>query len=434
MKHILITSLLISALFSNKIEDAYIAVSQYSLNKDSLKKAYLLATEELNKKLSIKEKREFYIIAEIYSAMFKDCKPINRMKKYYGEIKGKGIDPISIVQVACMADSKVYFSASKLSINEILCREDNGSAKRIEFYKKAIKEDPKYGLSYKILSCEYNMSKKYNLAIKTLKNGLEINLYNNKLKARFHFILSLFYNREIDANNSCRIYKKSLLKQAIKEARLTLKIDPNMLSVYSMLALNYTALGEEKLALKANKIIQSIMKDNIDLQNIYEQILIENGEKDTYLRMVKDGIDSNATKNRLMASIYSQNWKEALKYQKMIKMKKFQDFFIYAAINYALGKKEKAKKIILNIPKKAIRTRWKELLRNNYLNKLSDIKLLQLANTPCQKTEANYYIGMKYLANNKKKAKEYFKKVVDLKVYGYVEYEASKYFLKEGLK
>ena len=434
MKHFLITILLTVTLFSSKIEDAYIAISQISTDKTTIKKAYLIATEESNKKLSIKEKREFYKISEIYSATFKDCEPINKMKEYYNAVKGKDIDPISIVQIACMPDSKIYFSSSKLRVSEILCKADKGSKQRIELYKKAINEDPRYELSYKILSCEYYESKKYNLAIETLKNGIKANLYRNKLKARFHFILSLFYNRKIDANNSCRVFKKSLLRQAIKEAKATLKIDPDMLGVYTMFTLNYTSLGEEKLALKANKVIKSIMRNDINLQNIYEQTLIENGKKDTYLQMVKDGIDSNSSKNRLMASVYDQNWKEALKYQKLIKMKKFQDFLRYASINYAIGKKEKAKKIIFNIPKKLISSQWEGLLKNNYLNTVSDKQLLQKANTPCQKTEANYYIGVKYLANNKEKAKDYFKKVVDLKVYGYVEYTASKYFLKEGLK
>jgi hypothetical protein len=38
------------------------------------------------------------------------------------------------------------------------------------------------------------------------------------------------------------------------------------------------------------------------------------------------------------------------------------------------------------------------------------------------------------MAKDKEKAKQYFQKVLDEKVYGYVEYIASKYYLKEGIK
>ena len=105
------------------------------------------------------------------------------------------------------------------------------------------------------------------------------------------------------------------------------------------------------------------------------------------------------------------------------------------AVSSGLAYGEETKKSILkNIPKDIIKNNWQKSLVNLFLNNINAKTLLKKADNSCKRTETYFWVGMSYLKSDSRKAIEFFQKVLDEKVYAYVEYAASKYYINEGIK
>jgi len=91
-----------------------------------------------------------------------------------------------------------------------------------------------------------------------------------------------------------------------------------------------------------------------------------------------------------------------------------------------------ANKILNSIDKKLI-TKWTQNLKDYLQGKISKDELLKAASSKCKQSEAYFAIAIKKLSqNSKSEAIKYFKKVVELKIYPYVEYSFSKYYLQNA--
>lgn len=74
---------------------------------------------------------------------------------------------------------------------------------------------------------------------------------------------------------------------------------------------------------------------------------------------------------------------------------------------------------------------WEAKLYEFAVGKLDEKTLLNQAQTKCEKTEANFYVGfMKYVEGKDELAKDYFQKVLDYQLYSFSEYQSAREYMK----
>jgi len=314
----------------------------------------------------------------------------------------------------------------------------NETKRKIKLLKKALVENPRFPEAYLVLAENYMDLNRYNLAIDVLQRGLN----NTGLDLiQFHFYLVNAYILQsyyLESKSDCAAKDNTLTKNIIKEAKEVLRLNPNVKEMYMHLANGYERLGRRTLALES---ISKVKENNNteDNQVIYEEYLLINGAKDRYFNYSKKGITSDSLGNLANAYFYNQEWDKAVNnYKKYIDELETKDnfyaYYSYANVMRLSGKNSESIKILEHLPDEIEINEWKQLLIDVFVNKIDDEVLLQKSDNVCKKTEAYFWIGMKYMKIDKDKAKQYFQKVLDEKVYSYVEYAASKYYLDEGIK
>ncbi len=418
MRILLFVLIFITIIKANKFDDAFKLFLKNPQDSNTVQKAYFMIKGQNTQ--SLKEKTMFYIIGGSYYIQSNQKEVLKKLQKIYKDIKSPDLPPISYLKFEALL-------------------EKNNTIQKVKLLKEAIKDNSAFFPSYFALASLYMDLKKYDLAIDILKRALKYSIFTTKEKAKIYAFLAFAYREKrsfLDTKLDCIMQNNDLLKLSIQKAKEALKLNPKMYELYILLADDYNALGKDELALSMLQRAKPFIKNDKNYKSYFEHILINCGALESYLKMVKEKKDSNSTSTRAYAYFYAQKWKKALKYQKEIIAKKnyFYSYLRYVVINLQLNNKQKAKEILQNIPPKSIDNDWKKALRANYLNKISDEALLKKADTVCKKSEANFYIGMKYYPKEKEKAYTYFKKVLNLKVYGYTEYIASKYFLAKSDK
>jgi len=324
---------------------------------------------------------------------------------------------------------------------DMLMLTEDKEQERIKLLKKAMKENPKYADVYMVLSEDYLKKENYDLAIDTLQRGLK---NTGEREVIFHYQLALAYMYQsyyLDEKMLCITDNKSLTKSIIKEAKATLKLNPGITDMYGLLAVSYARLGQNTLAVDA--ATKSYQKGNSkETLFMYEKALIENGEKEIYFKMLTEGKTSGDLDNLSQAYFMNQDWGKASEiYKKMIDTKD-ESVYFYTYLKYAitasLSKNDNGKEIkniLETIPGKMIKNIWQKMLVDFYSDKIGEKAFVESADTPCKRTEAYFWLAMKNLIEGtKEKAVEFFQKVLNEKVYSYVEYGASKYYLKDGIK
>jgi tetratricopeptide (TPR) repeat protein len=312
---------------------------------------------------------------------------------------------------------------------------DDENTKLYNLLKAALKENPKFPTTYTILSTLYKQDKRYNLAIDILKRGLKLGVD----EVTFHYLLTNVYMEKsyyLEDKTKCASNNDKLTKLIIKEAKEVLKLKPEVIEMYRLLALSYERLGLRRLAIHSQKMIY----DKLESQDSYDEyldFLLTNGEKSQFFKKIQT--QSTSDYNMAMAYFANQDWaKSAIYFKKYLNSAEYVTVYRHILLAVTEGKSEGRAKMIetlQHLPKEIKVSAWSQKILDYLMQKSSEETLLNGVNTPCKKTEAYFYIALNSLIDNdKSKAKSFFQKVVDEKVYAYVEYMASSYYLKDGLK
>ena len=400
-----------------KLAQEYYKVALLNKNIFSLKKAYEASTKALSlEPQSMQYKGLVYDIGYTILVLTADTKVADKLKVLSPELMA--------------INSKV---APPSFIDALLV--DNSNDKELyRLLKSALKENSKFSATYIALAGLYEKDKRYNLAIDTLKRGLKLG--GNEVT--YHYLLANTYmdkSSELESKNICASNNDKLSKNMVKEAKEVLKLKPNAYNMYYILALGYERLGKSQLAVHSMKMLYDKQKTKENYDE-YLDFLLTNGYKKKFFDMNREKETTNY--NLAMAYYMNQDWEKASSSFK--KLFSEENVGIYRYINFALSEgklkgREAMLKAIASIPKDIKTTVWSKKILDYLTQKISREEFLKNVNTPCKKTEAYFYIAFNYfIDNNKQEAKRYFQKVLDLKVYAYVEYRASAYYLKDGLK
>ncbi len=299
----------------------------------------------------------------------------------------------------------------------------------IKFLKEAIKENKMYISSYIKLAEIYTDKKHYNLALATVKRAQKISNspYLLNLKVNIEFF-KLYDN---DANNeSCSLDNIDSWKKLLEDTKSLIKIAPKNSFSYMVLSLSYLNLGQKNMALYNAKKATEFDNDKLYLRNYYHiQIATSHAKEALSSKSIDD-------ENKALAYLSMQKWNEAKdSYQKIIDDTNSTYFYDYLKKSLTIGMIDGAKKQIeylANLPKKVKINNWNHKIINFLSNKISQKEYLLNIKNSCTKTEAYFYIAYKYLRdNNKDKAKKYFQKVLNLKIYDFIEYILSSYYIKK---
>jgi lipoprotein NlpI len=173
-------------------------------------------------------------------------------------------------------------------------------------------------------------------------------------------------------------------------------------------------------------------------QRKYEEFLLQNGAKDEFFKRIKNGKGSGDWKQLANGYFYSQDWENVIRVlKKHISQDNTKYFYTYLKYAVAVSKikgNQAGKKILQNLPTDIQSNPWIDLLTKYYLDQLKDKELLAQADNACKKTEAYFWIGVRQIGYDNQKAKQNFQNVLKEKVYSYIEYAISSYYLKEGIK
>jgi len=312
----------------------------------------------------------------------------------------------------------------------------NATRQKIDLLKKALRENPYFSDTYIDLGDAFIRLHRFHLARDILKRGMRMTQTD---LVRFHYFLLLSYEEEsyyAEEQSQCGSTDKTLIKKMIKEAKNVLKLKPDLVEIHMQLATAYERLGQRTLALAAAK--KATADSSEESRMIYNGFLLGNGKKKQFFQRIKQG--EKADLILLMeAYFYDQQWKKAAQvYKKYFVTAKGKDLFYkyywYANSLRLSGKETEGKNILKNLPAEIKRNSWERLLEQFFFGQVDEEELLQHAKNACQKTEALFWTGMQYIHSDHEKAKRYFKKVIDEKVYAYKEYAASRYYLEEGIK
>ena len=263
----------------------------------------------------------------------------------------------------------------------------------IQEYKKALELDPNLSEAYVSLGMSYILKKEFDNAIRELKKATQ-----QKPK-----------HKTAHTNLWWAYRQKKKYDQGIEELKKIIAIDPN--DAYAYMNLGDTYLADKKIISKAI--------------TAYSQGLSKN--------------QKNLSLHQKLGKAYelNQQWDEAIKqFQQAINQKKDTPssyLFLYVALKKS-GKNSEAKKVV----QKALSASKKNPLfianeSNDTLHLLEYLaggypeKDLLASKNPLTVCQANYYIGINYLAEKKfKKAAQSFQEVIVTNIFFISEYEYAK--------
>ena len=263
----------------------------------------------------------------------------------------------------------------------------------IQEYLKALELDPNLSMAHVNLGMSYILKKEFNDAIRELRKAIN---KMPKLKIA-HFNLWWAYRQQ------------QKYDQGIEELKKIIAIDPNDTNAY--INLGDTYLADKKMILKAI--------------SAYSQGLTKN--------------QKNVSLHQKLGKAYElkQQWDKAIhQFQQAVNQKKDDPasyLFLYVALKKTV-KNSEAKKIIqkaLSVSKNnPLFTANESVETLNILEYLAGTypeKELLASKNPLTICQANYYIGISYLAaKNFKKATHYFQQAVVTNIFFISEYEYAK--------
>jgi tetratricopeptide (TPR) repeat protein len=298
--------------------------------------------------------------------------------------------------------------------------------KAITSLKKAVKLDPANPQAHLLLGDAYMGKGRNDKALACITKALEL----KPDYARAHNVMGLVYE------------SKGLPDEAIAEYNKALKIDPDYVWAYRNLGGEYTEKGlyDESISSYAEAVrIEPDSAMNHRLlggaylwKGNYEQARKELGIAQE-LEPGNEFIHRNMAYTYFLEGSLDRASREIEKYFELADSPSVYVMIWQDLILRQLGEREKARRLLEAEAKKATGDKWVLCLLHYHQGQLKESELLSRAQDDKEKQcEAFFYVGYHYLLQgDKQKAREYFQRSFDTKVYGYYEYIGARARLEE---
>ncbi len=306
-----------------------------------------------------------------------------------------------------------------------------GHKKVIKMGKNALKENINFIPTYLVLSEEYDLLGQNALSDLMLKQAQKINPEHPKLlkaiaeKATLHLqdtLCSKSYDKTVEDI-------VNLNKKALHE-------NPKDPDLNYNLSFAYSALGKFQLALFYAKKSVSIENNFLNATNLIDQYMhsleFERAEKVANDLLSEKKYEKDVWSILGLLYFQGEQWEKA--FNAFNKSKALgKDLTVYNTIRHFLSAKilgdlNQANTIIKNYPLSPDEAEFEKALLDYYKGNINQEVLLSRSKSVCDETEAKFFIGMQaYADNDIKTAREYFQKVLDLRIYPYYQYNAAKF-------
>ncbi len=313
----------------------------------------------------------------------------------------------------------------------------NKKTKKIDYelpkqkLKLAIKESPKHIDSKLLLSKIYIHENKIALALILLQNVMKINPdHVGALE-----LLALLYSDKSD-NEICTNQDLPYTHRLIKILRKLLKATPYDAELHSSQAKFYQRIGKIRLAEFEAKKAMDLSK-NTEHKLLYSKVLMAHLKPEKALDGINKILKEEPENDEalLQASFIYLNqgdWKNAEKYWLSHK-KQNTDFYFYGyARQFATHSNLYDETRAISYLRKNLTNHdlnnWQTQISMYLLNEISSEKLLTQAKNLCEKTEAEYFIGIKLEASGESnQALVHYENVVDINIPAYLEHTSAHY-------
>lgn len=308
----------------------------------------------------------------------------------------------------------------------------NKTAKAIQYVQEAIRLDPDIMQPHLLLGTIYSSEQKYELALQEYR--MAVNLSPEDPEAAKHLAATyILIVESATAKKNATLYKNVITK-AIKATKNAVRLAPDDALMHEALGVLYGASGLHDLKLFE---IQTVIEQGATASAYYElgsaymgKNLLQKAEQN-FLKALEIEPDYDTAQFCLAYSHYLMNDydKACDVFKKYFKSKKSPE--VYRAIWYyysilANGNSSQATDFLKKYSKGFNGNQWEKALLDYHLGKLDDAGLISKTTQVFDQCEAYYYIGCRHFhAGDNNKAKEYFQKVLETKIYDYYEYSAA---------
>jgi len=327
---------------------------------------------------------------------------------------------------------------SAVEVIKILIKNESDLLRRADFtkgkLKDAVRENPAYLKSYKLLSSIYENEQQYDLGIAVLKRGLK----ENSEDAALHQGIGRLYKKKAIKRNSCSVMEKQILSQSLKAYNTAMKLDKSNTAVLEEVVELNSLLGRGRMALFFAKKYHDTVGSNY-AKLTYAQQLIYMSNLNKTMPLVKDVLQvdaGNEWAKRLQLNVHflRAEWPQYLSATGVDLQGNMDNKFYYVLREYLArrmtGKRDLANGFLLQNSSGMTLSSWEHNLREYFLGELTSEKLFKAADDVCKKTEANFYVGFNaWLNKDTKNARLYFNSVVKNGHPRLIEYVAAKNLL-----
>jgi tetratricopeptide (TPR) repeat protein len=296
---------------------------------------------------------------------------------------------------------------------------------------------PEFVDAHALLSEIYYKQGQRELAIGELKDATRLKPEN----PRYHRILGYLYKEKVHSEQNC--YDEEAIENGIREYKEVIRLTPQDAEAHSSIGWLYIhkglydlALFEAKEALRLNKSAKNhywlghahLYKGNYEeaRKEFEEALKLKPDYAEAYLYLASTYFFQNRFEDSI--PVFK-------KYFELIDPSKVSN--TYAILHYYLalkftGKQNEAEMLLQDYAKGFKGKEWESNLISYYQGRLAETDLISRAKNRCDNCDAFYYVGLQYLLNgDKPKAKEYFQKTVETKVYCFYEYVGAQAMLDQ---
>jgi tetratricopeptide (TPR) repeat protein len=301
--------------------------------------------------------------------------------------------------------------------------------------KNGIRESPRFGNTYFILGVFYRDIKNYDSEIAVLKQAAFMMPDDPEVRKN----LSKSIGNKLE-RMECYTTEPSVLDEAIQSMQQALGYAPDDVTVHKGLLRMYEMKGLYDMQLFQARALYKLTgsaADNEFIANAHVNIGSLQEAIGVYEAIREKGSTRSSLKRRLgIAYFYQQNLEESAKLLAAYTRENSRDLYSrisYLTVEDALGNRQKGRDSLRAFMDDRANkfNDWTQALAYYLLGVKSEQELRDIAHNPCRQTEAYYYLGMDHLhEGDVVLAKDYFNKVIELKVYGFEEYMGASYALK----
>ncbi len=296
--------------------------------------------------------------------------------------------------------------------------------------KKAVSEAPYNVPSNTMLADFYGRQELYRLAVPLLE---KVNKHTPDHPVVLEFLGETLMKQEM--MGSCPYTVKRPFAKAQTYLRQAVKINPQSAKARESLSSIYELWGRGNLQLnEAKKLVQ--IEDNSHSQRLLANAYLSSGRmdeaKDIYQSLLDTELRPEALSGLSQLHFYQSEWTDFERNVNSLREEGYAHFYDYLLKSLSQEKldgHDQAEKAFVDEVGRLELYSWQQSLFDYRLGNISADELLSKAGDVCDQTEAEFYIGfVEYLNGNKQAAKARMQRVLDLKVYGFIEYHAAKSF------